>query len=466
MATSIPSFQTMSDTARAMTTALKGTDSKGPNPALCREKAKELYQLGLQLISAELRGEIRLTDSDEHSVLPIVTEIKNVIAQPGFQDFIPLMHTLSKVYRVFIELRWYQPWRAHENMPVLSDLKEDFIATTAKLQEVMQARGHTGIGTLFELRCAKRAAMRLAPSDSTWKKYVDHIASVTTAAVDCSFYDIWQALKAFAEDLKKDCPKKWSTWYQTAHTMRWDRLSIQTKQDFDEKIAPKVAETFEEGGNHALCLAKVSMELFRHTQDEEVRGAVFQILTELFQKEKIPGVRELKHHPKELLRKIVRKPDRFGETRTLCMGYLSTISKNKKHKSEYEPYKDLSFQILKNRLAQIDTKTGKKYQQEIEALAANIQRVCQEKNEYESRRDGIESQIEQLRAPTKNADIVIEFENADQAIEEWERLDGLVENAGDKKEELKKELQLIQEVSTAVSDNEQAEQGLLKALLE
>lgn len=454
-------FTQLSDTARCMYTALEGTDTQGRNPKRATEECKKLYQQSLQVIAAEINKKPLL---QEEEILPIITEIDNTLECKGYQDSIPFLRTISKVYRIFIELRWYKPWMSAQEMPVFDEVRDGFIEKTSQLETLLSRRKNCS-DIIFELKCAQRAAMRLTPSEALWKKYTKHALKMGAAAVDRSAIDTLEALRKFAQDLQQDCPEKWSTWYQEVHLMRWHAISLQSEQEFDQKIP--VETCLKKGGNRSLGLAKTVMYLLKHPENTAVKDRSFTVLTKLAIKEKIPGLQEIVYHPKELINKVLLKPDRFGETRLLCMRYLFEIALNKKGRDPYKQYQLNSAKLLKDRAEHLKIHQGrKKYQEEIEEINTKTEEIEKSKAASANRRDAIEPQIEQLENQTKNPDVIVEFENPEEAIAEWERLDELVEEKEKEVKELKEKVTLVETLEETLKKQEKTEQEYLETLLQ
>ncbi|MFI5342869.1 MAG: hypothetical protein ACHQUC_01475 [Chlamydiales bacterium] len=339
-----------------------------------RKTAKELYRDGISMIIAELSQPII---KDEESVLPIAVSLEAIISEPSAQDFVGLMRTISKLYRVFVELRAYQPWRIKgthptESMPVDTVMRDRFIDTTIKLKTILKnRRGATG--AIFELRCARQAARQLTPADPHWQKYCLHIADILTAVPTAPGGDlsaVWEAFKRLTGDLQRNCPIAKYTWYQQVQVMRWESTRVRTSKDFEDKVGNNIQMCKEKGGNLSLCLAKVLMQLIKHP-NPEVKSRAFRgtIIGETMIHEGL--IHMILWNPMDAPRglikravdktrftvdRVIRMEDPFWETRDLVANYLKRLAS----KDKYVEFRDESLAALRDRLDQLNARGKKK----------------------------------------------------------------------------------------------------------
>ncbi len=249
-----------------------------------RKLAQELYMDAVEMIVAELEGNPVLPD--EKTVHPIIEDLHSVLEKRGYQSFIELQRTLSKIFRVFIEISWYQSWRIginnkEEKVRVADSFRDELINTAKLIKTILQNRNDV-TGARFELRCARQAAKRLEPSTDLWKQYTLHVVKLAAAGGDRNMTAIWDALKPLLQDLERDIPYGWHIWYQQAHIMRWEATRVQSVEDFQEKVANHIPRCKNQGDNLSLCLSIVLTELIKkpHLNTEVKRRALYGITTD------------------------------------------------------------------------------------------------------------------------------------------------------------------------------------------
>lgn len=342
-----------------------------------RRLAHEIYHDMIEMVAAELQGKSLI--HDERPPHPILKSLHKILEDTSYQGYLELQRSFSKIFRVVVELSWYQSWRLgidnkHEKILVDSAFKKDLVDISSTIKKILRARRNV-TGARFEFRCAKEAAKRLEPSTELWKKYTLHVINLSAAGADRSAGAIWAALKPLIEDISQDCPLGWYLWYQKVHILRWESTLVRTLKDFEEKIVPKIAACREEGGNFSLCLAIVFIELIRRPNvDLEVKRRAFKELIELTHWERRENLKEYIKHPSEITHKLMRKADRFWETREVALRFLSKLatSTKDKYKEKYSEYRADSLSAIRTRSEELSNKKSEAYAEEKRQLSVSL----------------------------------------------------------------------------------------------
>lgn len=337
-----------------------------------RRLAHEIYRDAVEMVAAELQ--FRPLISDERTVHPIMADLHEALKDPAYQTYTELQRSFSKIFRIFIELSWYQSWRLStinqkEKILVDESFKKNLILISRLIKQILKPRDNVTTAR-FELRCAKEAAKLLEPSDPLWQKYTLHVLDLIAGGMDRSAVAVWAALKLLIEDLSRDNPASWYLWYKQVHVLRWESTLVRTLKDFEEKIVPKIASCRKEGGNLSLCLAIVFIELIKRSDVEtEVKRKAFEGLVQLTHWERQENLKEYIKHPSEITHKLLRKADRFWETREVALRFLFKLATQDK----YSAYRSDSLAAIRERNEEILQKKSKAYAEEKRQLSVSLE---------------------------------------------------------------------------------------------
>jgi hypothetical protein len=367
-----------------------------------KQEAEQLYQEGLQLVHAEVNGKPLLKEI----VSSVVFELNEVIPLGSIQHQVPLHQTFSKVYRVFIELTWYQCWRQRQQ-PVYSDYRDKIIANSNLVMTVLP---EDQIGVRFEYSCAEQAAKCLTPSEKIWKKYLDHLLNLGEAAEGGSTFGIVKAFKALDTEAGKDWIQKW---YLDIHPLRWISTRIRNMQDFNAMIVPELQKFKDKGGNYTLCLATIFMDLIKNpTVEDQVKIRAAMGFVDIFLLEDQDWISQilngmLKKIPLNPIQKAAKREDRYLLTRTLILQSIEELVKEGNY-----PYLEESIKALvtvQRKSIHADERRAIQLKlQELSREKAKFQQDIEEKEEYlEStggeNRAGEEEEIQQVKEALQEA---------------------------------------------------------------
>ncbi|MBS0649341.1 MAG: hypothetical protein JSS10_08985 [Verrucomicrobia bacterium] len=359
-----------------------------------RQEAKQLYQDGACLIKAELKHEPLIKEV----VDPVVDELDKAISSRSIQHNFPLHRTLSKAYRVYIELMWYQCWRQRQ-LATDKGTRNDLINHAKKNLSILPR--DSLIAIKFEYRCAQQAAKCLKPSESVWNDYLKSGLKIGESISGKNIPGMILGLGELIQQLRLNFVRPW---YPDVHTLRWDSTRIQTEQDFNQLFKTKVENFLKKGHNYTLCLAVICKELIKNKQvDGKARDLAFDHLIRLLDLEDL-NIADHKHlsrvfdsFPLSKLKKLAKKLDRYYETRILTIKFLGTLSRKNKYanlraeclnalkkyasKPRFEPVK----KFLESKFAQMQ-ETSEREEALEDVIAALSEQAKSEANEEKLRK--------------------------------------------------------------------------------
>lgn len=333
---------------------LAGGSNYKPTEAV--REAKQLYKDGLTIIAKVVRGE------EFDVVTPVVVTLSKILTDVSdnkikemIQHEYRLHRYLSKSYRVFVELMWYQCKAL--GMPTMEETREDITKSSSSARSFL---GEKEIKSKFNYRCTKEAATLLKlPINVTIKKFAGHGSAIGAAIKDQSVVDFATAFMNFAEDVKKENAY---SWYHETHYLHWTAISIKTKQELDKTkgFILNEDELQNKSGEYVLCLTTIFMDFIKDPKVEEaVKDVAFTNIGLFSQIEdkKIQDVyrskmlvKFLENAPNKIARgiksgakKIIgHKVDSFAKVRKLAIGYLCKLSTSEK----YASYSEKSLSLL------------------------------------------------------------------------------------------------------------------------
>ncbi|CAF22780.1 hypothetical protein [Candidatus Protochlamydia amoebophila] len=292
------------------------------------QESNNLYQEGVQLAIAEVNTKPII----EEIVSPVVCTLNDIVSLGSTQHLVSFHQSLSKTYRIFIELTWYRCW-CQGSLPTLNETRDTIMENSKRILSVLPKKE---IGARFEYRCAEQAAKCLVPVKSIWKKFCNHLLNIGESAEGVSFFGV---IKGFQE-LNKDVKKDWlQAWYPYIHELRWLSANIKTQEDFENIIETKLEEFQEKGKKYTVCLALIFVDLIKNPEvTENVRKLAAKGLADLFllkDQDRLSTLTEfaLEKFPQvKLFQKTVKNEDRYWKTRSLIMQSLEELSKDDAHK--------------------------------------------------------------------------------------------------------------------------------------
>lgn len=296
--------------------------------------ANQLYQEGIQLVQAQVRNK-PLFPEIASSVLVVLDKS---VPLPEAQHQYVFHRALSKAYRVFAELTWYQCLH-QKKLPVFTETRKALIDNSQKITETLPKEE---IELLFEYRCARQAAKCLTPSESIWKKYLDHALNLGEAGESQSIFGVLKTVKDIVTDVEKD----WiEGWYADVHYLRWAATQIKSEEDFKKWVSPELQHFKGKGNNHTLCLSVICMGLIQDPKVEKgtkkLAGECLAKLCDLVDQDRTTrmlsklekGADKSKIAEKildiNLMQKWIQKEDRYYLTRALIMQYVEKLMESK-----------------------------------------------------------------------------------------------------------------------------------------
>lgn len=366
-----PNLQTMTERAQGIYKLL--TD--GFDCVQAKKEAKTLYQEGLTHLQAEVESKAIIGDP----LSPVMIKLSEVVSLETIQQCDSLHRSLGKVYRLFIELCWYQSVKNLER-PLYTQTQEKIQAAAKDIQKVLLKK--TEIAAEFEYACAKQAAKCFNVSESTWEKYAMRGIRMSSAAVDHNTLELLNGSLELFKDFEKS---QFRSWYFECHSLRWKSTLVKGPLNFNKLVQPHIDECRSKGGRHATCLTIVFMEIIKNSEtkpklrDHLVRGdgsnpGLVHIVTWEHN-----GLEDMLRHPSEAYHRIARKADRFWQARQLAMKYLHKLAASK---VKFISYRDDCIQAICGRIDTLKERHEKRFQHE--------------KIHYQSMAKGLKKKLEEL----------------------------------------------------------------------
>ncbi|WP_148300672.1 hypothetical protein, partial [Candidatus Protochlamydia sp. R18] len=325
---SVPDLISLTNSASSISSYLKGGKI---NFSLAEQEANKLYQEGIKLVISEVNKKPIIDEIVSPVVITLSENFSSTLTLT--QHVFTLHRHLSKAYRIFIELTWHQCSR--HGVPTMNETRDDIIENSKGILRILPKEE---VGARFEYRCAKQAAKCLTPVESIWKKLFEHSLSIGEAAQGISPFGIIKNGIELSKDVRKEWPAEW---YFYIHDLRWLSANIRTEGDFKNIIEKKIENLQGKGKQYTICLALIFVDLIKNSEvTNKVRELASKGLADLFvlrDRDRVSKLTKfaLKKYPNfEFLQNIVKKADRYWETRSLIMQSLEELAKN----ADYEEY--------------------------------------------------------------------------------------------------------------------------------
>lgn len=326
MAIVLPTLQSVTERARSICDSVTGLNFRLQEAT---QRTEALYKDGIELVKSEVANRPTLKNE---VVSPVLDALNTIVASPALQHQQPFHQSLSRAYRVFVELTWHQCWRQNDR-PSFASTKEEIITKCSLIKSTLTKDQAEAI---FEYSCAKQAGKCLTPSEGVWRKYVGHILELGGAAEGKSVFGVLKSLLALGTDLEKEWIRGW---YFPVYQLRWEATRIKTPKDFGDIITPHLQRKFfEEGDQYTQCLATIFRDLIKNPEvDAQTKKIAAQGFIDLLRLEEndrisrlVTSVYERVKHPRKVEKKLeyfVIKSDRYWLTRFMILHYIDELNK-------------------------------------------------------------------------------------------------------------------------------------------
>jgi hypothetical protein len=363
-----------------------------------QRKSDRLYSDALELVRAECNSAPLFTQD----VLPVALTLDEVVPEKKIQHLDDLQSSLSKTYRVFIELTWHQCWR-NKNRPVYSSDIQGLISNSDKL---MKQLSKDQIATRFEYSCARQAARYLNPTDSIWNKYLELAPSAVGAGVHLSIGEMLGVLTKVIQYAKHDWMKGW---YPDVRYLRWVAANVKTIKDFDDTITPELDKFKTKGDKFTQCLAAACFEVINNPQvvDSGCRERAAKELSSLLLlvdtsrvERFLASIRD-KFPKSKFIGHLVQRADRYYKTREMVMTYLRELSQQNIHKGLLTLFKE-------NLLTLKSTDKSSLTPEEIDQIGAALAKLEEENQVGEEFISDLIIQLQTTKGEEDDADKLME----------------------------------------------------------
>jgi hypothetical protein len=276
--------------------------------------------------------------------IPVVAYLNEFVLSEQIQHMDPLHQALSKAYRIFVELAWYQCWKQNDR-PVSQKTIDAIVHNSNQMLRMLKDRRE--YRSCFEYSCASQAARLFNPSEPIWAKYVELGLSVGEAAELQSISGTIKALIKLFQAVENDWRK---AWYPDVLELRMIATTIRTNEAFEKDISPCIARFERAGRKRTQCLATVCVELIKNEAvDEDLRSNAAKRLSHLVTL--VDGTKRATFFAAlsdqapnfKTLRGIAKGMDKYRTTRCMVMQYLEELLKEDK----YRQYAKISIDNLR-----------------------------------------------------------------------------------------------------------------------
>jgi len=276
----------------------------------------------------------------------IVVKLNTVFAEFAEmnQNNNKLHRVLSKVYRIFVELMWFQ-CQLNGVTPTYSKTKQDIIQLSDKM---ISGLGKDEIQAKFNYRCAQEAAKHLnPPTQEIIQKYMGDLFALAGAIADNSIPAFISAFFQLAQDIDQDWARDW---YKDVHCMNWMIIPLKTIPSLEIDIISTI-DGFKWGNKelrtkdrqYTICLAIISTKFIQHPNaDQALKHKSHELLNTLLRlKEKglkskmLTSIAQQTNHTPNIIITIAESQDKFFKTRRFAEQCLAKIYNNPNYSPEH-----------------------------------------------------------------------------------------------------------------------------------
>lgn len=318
-----------------------------------QEEANWLYTQAEQLVHEEVWNKSLFAES----VLPIVVvygDVMELIAKKELNDIdLVLFRDLTRAYRLFIELTWYQCWREErqeqDRWPISDEVLRKILSHAEFYCKMLENKAieNKVIDVRFEWKCIEQAAHCL-PSVKNPPAEFKEIMQKELTFPPQNFH--FPKVVCHCKTLKRivnSSNQKIADWYPDVQKLHWYSICIRNQGGFQANIEPEIKECRCKGGAYGVCLAISLMRMIDASDDEALRKRAFSKL------------KELARWNQGTFKSLLRRKDPFKNVRILAVQYLWEIyaNQNKAYGSLHEESsKELSslFENLKSKFKKED----------------------------------------------------------------------------------------------------------------
>ena len=377
-----------------------------------RKDAQVIYCNGLNIIRGEVVGKPLVTEG----LTPVMVELNKTSGLSSIQHNLHVLIPLLKAHRVMTEITWMDCWRKGEQ-PTYTRDRDDIFRIAEDVKAVLPSTPKMELGFLispagakYEVRCLEQAAKCLSPTDSIWGQFVEPLTSIGKAAIGGaveSKLEVGSLIKALLQ-VKKSVEKEWiSEWYRDLFPLEWLATTITTVGGFKKDIEPCLESFTHKGSKYTLGLVKVLTIVFQN-QDctVELKKRVFEELVKLVTIKPDYSVKDALKHPEQVIKKLLRKPDRYAETRSFAAMALLEIASKPENKEFCPKIKT----VMEEWYSKVKDKTSKKYFAEKKEAEARAEKFKTEISSLEKRMKELEFQLKEAVLGPARADAPIDEE--------------------------------------------------------
>lgn len=340
---------------------------------------EELFVQAVQVLHAQFNSQFLL----KNTALSVVVGLDRLVGCEEIQGEVELHRTLSKVYRICVELTWHQKWK-QLNGTVWPETRDKVIAHSARMVPGASA---TSLEQAFEYRCAQQAAKCLVPTEDEWVPFAKALMQAGGGAAAQSPSDVMEGFKGLmmwhAKNLVED-------WYLATWEVRWVIAQVNTLAAFRTETIKKIVSAYiavglDKGSTYAQGVAILCMDVIRNPEAEEglkdlmVHGDPHSKLPgmiSMIQLERPGTFRDFLEHPKEVWKAIAKEADRFWKARSLATQFLRDFASNPK----FQRYQEASIAALRARANELMERKGKHCAREIQESRQVIQSLGEQLN--------------------------------------------------------------------------------------
>lgn len=289
-----------------------------------KKEAENLYQNGIQLVVGEVKGQPVFSEI----ALPVIAELNKIVLLDSAQHQFSFHNSLSKAYRIFVELTWHQYLQLE--LPASIETIDKTIENIACMRKTLP-KDH--IYTRFEYSCTMQAAKLLTSTKNVRNKYFLALALILELLGVDEKLSIISESKAFKKTIEYAEDKDWiKSWYPDVYYLRWISTQVKNTEGFDAVITPEIEHFQKEGGMYTVCLMTVLMEFItRPDTDSNCKKLAAKHVCNLLRLQDHSWIKRFvnwaleKKPDSDALKRAIKKWDPYWKMRAITGQYILEI---------------------------------------------------------------------------------------------------------------------------------------------
>lgn len=407
-----------------------------------QQALQELFAQAMEVLEAEMNGTSSFKNT---TIYPVLKDLDDMVSFEGIQHETELQRTLSKVYRLCIELTFHQCWRQKEK-PVWTETRDNIIEHAKRMVKATPSE----IEKKFEYSCAQQGAKCLTPADNIWLPFAEAAGNMIIGTATQNPGTVMEGLRVLIKNYIKELVEDW---YLKTYEWRWAFTQIYT---YDAFLKETKKETFQEylkkgknsGYEYAQGIVMLFVDAIRSQKTEPklrdllVHGnddlpGVISIINWKYE----PSFAELYHAANPLAILLAKSKTPFQDVRKFVAQFLRELAL----KPEFQRYRKESIDALNKRLTELQDLKGKRYKNEKQQIQKTITDLHNEIQKLGEKEEGLLAKLTNLQMQLINK---IRAEGDVQA--DSEKVEAELTDVGNLKDSKENELKNVEEGKRAI----------------